>query len=238
MKYRLPITGIALAVMVAVGSHAQELTPEQTGKLTEVGQGFSQQATVFEGLMKNKLTELAIELQREGRLDTEEAAAEAAKNVNTIMTDLSGLYGEFIKTKVQYVLKAKNTLTDEQKMMLLSQFTPSSSLPYETIEYLQPELFDLPLNLSIDQEKKLIALEATLLIKEIELERDVELVLLDLEAALMSGKCTPELADPLLMGLADLAAKEINNRVSFFLKAKDVLTLDQKRLLSHLMGLN
>ncbi len=154
------------------------------------------------------------------------------------MTDLSGLYGEFIKTKVQYALKAKNALTDEQKMMLLSQLTPGASMPYETIEYLQPELFDLPLNLSIDQEKKLIALEASLLIKEIELERDVELTLLDLEALLFSGEAQPETVDPLVMGLADLAAKEINNRVSFFLKAKDVLTLDQKRLLGHLMGLN
>ncbi len=238
MKYRLPIIGIAVAAMLATGSHAQELSPEQQGKLAEVGQGFSQQATVFEGLMKNKLTELAIELQREGRLDTEEAAAEAAKNVNAIMTDLSGLYGEFIKTKVQFVLKAKNTLTDEQKILLLSQLAPSASMPYETIEYLQPEIFDLPLNLSIDQEKKLIALEAALLIKEVELERDVELTLLDLEAILLSGEAQPEKVDPLIMGLADLAAKEIDNRVSYFLKAKDVLTVDQKRLLGHMMGLN
>ena len=238
MKYHLPIIGIAVVAMLAAGSHAQELSPEQQGKLAEIDQGFSQQATMFEGLMKNKLIELAIELQREGRLDTEEAAAEAAKNVNTIMTDLSGLYGEFIKTKVQFVLKAKNTLTDEQKILLLSQLTPSASMPYETIEYLQPEIFDLPLNLSIDQEKKLVQLEAALLIKEVELERDVELTLLDLEAILLSGEAQPEKVDPLVMGLADLAAKEIDNRVSYFLKAKDVLTLDQKRLLGHMMGLN
>ena len=238
MKYRLPSIGIVLAAMVAVGSYAQQLSQEQETKLLEVGQGFSQQATVFEGLMKNKLIELAIELKREGRLDSEEAAAEASKKVNSIMTDLSGLYGEFIKTKVQFVLKAKNTLTDEQKILLLSQLTPSASMPYETIEYLQPEIFDLPLNLSIDQEKKLIALEAALLIKEVELERDVELILLDLEAILFSGEAQPEKVDPLVMGLADLAAKEIDNRVSYFLKAKDVLTLDQKRLLGHMMGLN
>ncbi len=232
------IVGVVFAALMVGGVHAQELSRDQTEQLAEIGQGFSQQATMFEGLMKSKLTELAIELQREGRLDTEEAAAEAAKNVNAIMTDLSGLYGEFIKTKVQFVLKAKNTLTDEQKILLLSKLTPSASMPYETIEYLQPEIFDLPLNLSIDQEKKLIALEAALLIKEAELERDVELILLDLEALLLSGEASPETVDPLVMGLADLAAKEIDNRVSYFLKAKDVLTLDQKRLLGHMMGLN
>ena len=232
------IVGVVFAALMVGGVHAQELSRDQTEQLAEIGQGFSQQATVFEGLMKNKLTELAIELQREGRLDTEEAAAEAAKNVNAIMTDLSGLYGEFIKTKVQFVLKAKNTLTDEQKILLLSKLAPSASMPYETIEYLQPELFDRPLNLSLDQEKKLVKFEAALLIKEAELERDVELILLDLEALLLSGEASPETVDPLVMGLADLAAKEIDNRVSYFLKAKDVLTLDQKRLLGHMMGLN
>ena len=238
MKYRLLMTGIALAGMMATGAQAQDLSQDQAEKLVEIGQGFSQQATVFEGLMKAKLTELAVELHREGRLDTEEAAAEAAKNVNTIMTDLSGLYGDFIKSKVEYALKAKNALTDEQKIILLSQLTPSVSLPYETIEYLQPELFDLPLNLTVDQEKKLITLEAALLIKEIELERDVELILLDLEAVLLAGKFNPEVVDALVLGLADLAAEEVDNRVSFFLQAKDVLTIDQKRLLGHLMGLN
>lgn len=238
MKYRLLMTGIAVAGMMATGAQAQDLSQAQAEKLVEIGQGFSQQATVFEGLMKTKLTELAVELQREGRLDTGEAAAEAAKNVNTIMTDLSGLYGDFIKSKVEYALKAKNTLTDEQKIMLLSQLTPGVSLPYETIEYLQPELFELPLNLTVEQEKKLVVLEAALEVKEVELERDVELILLDLEAALLSGKLSPELVDPLVMGLADLAAQEINNRISFFLQAKDVLSIDQKRLLAHLMGLN
>jgi len=238
MKYRLLMTGIAVAGLMATGAQAQDLSQDQAEKLVEIGQGFSQQATVFEGLMKTKLTELAVELQREGRLDTEAAAAEAAKNVNTIMTDLSGLYGDFIKSKVEYALKAKNTLTDEQKIMLLSQLTPSVSLPYKTIEYLQPELFELPLNLTVEQEKKLVVLEAALLITEVELERDVELILLDLEDALLSGKLSPERVDPLVMGLADLAAQEIDNRVSFFLQAKDVLTIDQKRLLGHLMGLN
>ena len=235
---KLPVIGIALAVLLTAGTYAQELSQGQEEQLEAIGQGFSQQATVFEGLMKNKLTELAIELQREGRLDTEEAAAKASKNVNAIMTDLSGLYGDFIKTKVQFILKAKNALTDEQKVLLLSQLTPSVSLPYETIEYLQPEIFDLPLNLTIEQDKKLIALEAELLIKEVELERDVELILLDLQTALLSGELSPELVDPLVMGLADLAAQEVDNRVSFFLKAKDVLTVAQKRLLGHMMGLN
>ncbi|MEN7973530.1 MAG: hypothetical protein ABFR47_06810 [Verrucomicrobiota bacterium] len=232
------VVGLVLAGLMIGGAQAQELNQEQEKKLGEVALGFSQQATVFEGLMKNKLTELALELQREGRLDTEEAAAEAATKVNGIMKDLSGLYGEFIKTKVQYILKTKNVLTDEQKIFLLSQLQPSESLPYETIVYLQPETFDLPLNLSLEQKKKIVELEAALLLKETEHERDIELIMLELQPLLLSGQPQPEKVDPLVMKLAGLAAQAIDNRVDFFLKAKDVLDLDQKRLLVHMMGLD
>lgn len=228
---------IALVALIIGGAQAQELSPEQTAKLKEVDQGFSQQAMVFEGLVKNKLTELAAELQREGRLDTEEAGKEAAAKVNAIMKDLSGLYGDYIKTKVEYVLKAKNTLTDEQKILLLSELEPSASLPYETVIYLQPDTFDLPMNLSLDQKKKLVTLEADLMKKEIKLERDIELIMLDLESILLSGEPQPEKVDPLVMGLADLAAQAIDNRINFFLKAKDTLTLEQKRELAKIMGL-
>lgn len=232
------IFGIALAAMVAGQAMAQELTDAQTTELMKASQGFAQQATILEGLMENKLTELAIELQREGRLDTEEAAAKASATVNAILTDLGNLYGEFIKTKVGFVLDAKNVLTDEQKLMLLSQIRPQQSLPYETIQYMQPDIFDLPLNLTVEQEKKIIGLEAELLQKEVALERDVELALIDLRVIMMSGVPQPEKVDPLILKLAELAAQNVDNRVQFFIAAKDVLTLDQKRLLGHMLGLN
>lgn len=238
MKHGLPIVGIALAALVVAGSHAQELSQEQQGELMTIGAGFAQRGAQFEGAITGRLTELAMELRREGRLDSQEAAAESSKRVNAILKDVSGLYGEFIKTKVEFVLAAKNVLTLEQKLHLLSQINPQAALPYETIEYMQPDIFDLPINLNLDQRKQLVALEAALMVREIELERDVELVLLDLEVVLLSGEARPEMVDPLVMNLASLAAGEIDNRVDFFLKAKDVLTLDQKRLLVFLMGLD
>ena len=238
MKHCFPIIGIAVAAMVATGSHAQELSQGQQDELMAVGIGFAQRGAQLEGAISGRLTELAMELQREGRLDSQEAAAESSKRVNAILKDVGGLYGEFIKTKVEFLLAAKNVLTLEQKLHLLSQLNPQEALPYETIEYMQPDIFDLPINLNLDQRKQLVGLEAALMVKEIELERDVELVLLDLEAALLSGECSPKLVDPLVRGLANLAAKEVDNRVNYFLKAKDVLTLDQKRLLTYMMGLD
>jgi hypothetical protein len=239
MKKKVPVGGVILAVLILAGSvHAQELSQEQQGELMTIGIEFAQKGALLEGMIQGKMTELALELQREGRLDSEEAAEESAKRANAILRDVGELYGQFIKTKVAFVLEAKNVLTDEQKLHLLAQLNPQETLPYDTIEYMQPDIFDLPLNLSSEQRKELIKLEADLLIKEIKLERDVELILLDLETVLMSGEPAPQAVDPLIMNLADLAAKEIDNRVSYFLEAKDVLTLDQKRLLAFLMGLD
>ena len=75
---KLTIIGITAIALMTSGAQAQGLTDQQEVKLAEISQGFSQQATVFDGLMQNKLTELAIELQREGRFASEETAAEAA----------------------------------------------------------------------------------------------------------------------------------------------------------------
>ena len=87
MKCRFPIIGIAIAAMVVVGSHAQELSQEQQGELMTIGLGFAQKGAQLEGAITGKLTELAMELH------------------------------------------------------LLSQLNPQAALPYETIEYMQPEIF-------------------------------------------------------------------------------------------------
>ena len=234
---KLPIIGIALATLLASGSYAQELSQEQSDELVKIGQGFAQQATTFEGLIQGKLTELAQEVNREGRLDSEESAKLASDQTNVILKDLSGLYGEFIKTKVGFIVQAKNVLTVEQKQHLLSQLELQQSVPYEALEFMQPDIFDLPLDLNLEQHKKLVALEGDLLIAEVKLERDVELTLLDLEEVLLSGEISSDKVDPLVMKLAELAGRAIDNRVDYFIKAKDVLTLDQKRLLAYLLGL-
>jgi hypothetical protein len=38
--------------------------------------------------------------------------------------------------------------------------------------------------------------------------------------------------------IGTLAAKELDNRVNFVIKAKDVLTLEQRRMLAYLMELD
>ena len=135
-------------------------------------------------------------------------------------------------------MKKAEVRNQTKMLILLQQFEPEALMDYEEIEFLQPETFDLPIDLSLDQRRKLIRLEADLIINEVKLERDIELVLLDLEAIFTADTIDPAKVDKQVMKLADLAAGAIDNRVDFFIESKDVLTLEQKRMLSYLMGLD
>ena len=250
MKHRLFVIGIAIAVMASVGTvHSEELSnelsenisqdlsPEQSKQLASIGLDFSGKVSHIESIIQDKMTELAFELKREGRLDNQKEAEKSSRQINAILKDLSDLYGQLVKTKVEFVVAAKNVLTREQKLLLISQLKPEENMSYVTIEYRKSNIFDLPLNLSLDQKKKLISIKADFRIDEVKLNRDMALILLDLKAVLLSAQCNPSTVDPLVMELATLAGKEIDNYVDHFLKAKDVLTLDQKRLLVHMLNL-
>lgn len=235
---KLTIIGLVLALSTAGPAAAQVLSQEQSAELQKATEGFAQQAAILQGLIENKLTELALELKREGRLDDEAAAAEASAKTDAILTDLGRLYGEYIKARVHFVLDAKNVLSYEQRILLMQQLKPGSATQHDSISFLKPDIFDLPLNLSIEQEKKLIQLKSVLLQKEVAIEMEAEMVLLELRPILEGGMPQPEKVDPLIIKLAELGAEGVNNRVAYFTDAKDVLNIDQKRLLAHMLGLN
>ena len=245
MKTRYTMFGIiALSTLLVGAGNAQllseerQLSPEQQLELVKVGTLFSQQGAALEDAMRGKFAELIMELKREGRLDSKEAAKEGSDNVTKLLKEISELYDELVQNKVELFLKSKDVLTVAQRTHLLKKLNPQASIPFESAAFMQPDLFDLPLNLDHDQRKKMIKLKADLMVKEVELERDVELVLVDIEAVLMSGTPQPGKADPLVKKLGSLAAKELDNRVNFVIKAKDVLTLDQRRMLAYLMDFN
>lgn len=231
------IVTIASILLASSMAHAQDLSIEQQGELLGIGVQYAQKASLYEGMIQGKVIELGLELAREGRLGSEQAATVSSGNVNAILKNIAGLYGEFVKSRVAFMLEAKNVLTVEQRLHLLANLEPASLIDFEEIEFLQPGIFDLPISLNLDQRKKLIGLEADLLVKEVKLERDIELVLLDLEGIFMSDTIDPAKVDKQVMKLADLAADAIEARVNYMLGAKDVLTLDQKRMLAYLLGL-
>jgi len=236
MKMCYSVLIILLAMAGSV--FAQQISDGQQKELTAIGLEFAEKAIQLESQLQNNLSELALELTREGRLDSETTAKESAKRVNTILTYRGTLYGDFIQTKVAYMLKAKNVLTREQKLEMLSQLEPADVMDYGQTGFLQPDIFDLPINLDTGQREKIINLKADLLVKEVRLERDIELTLLKIETALLAETIDPAKVDKQVMALAKLAAKAIENRVTFVLDAKDTLTLDQKRQLAELIVLD
>jgi Spy/CpxP family protein refolding chaperone len=228
------IASLTLAVSLTQG---QDLSGEQQGKLLGIEVEYAQKASLFEGMIQAKFTELTAELTRAGRLDSEKAAKKAAKNTNVILKEIGGLYGEYVKSRVAFMLEMKDVLTTEQKLHLLANLEPEVLMDYDEVEFLQLDIFDLPINLNFDQRKKLIGLKSDLLVKEVKLECDIEFVLLELESIVMGESIDSAKVDKQIMKLVDLAADAIDNRVDFFIGAKDVLTLNQKQLIAYLIGL-
>ena len=215
----------------------QALTEQQQADLISISTEYTQKAAEYEELLSAKARELTQELRREGRLDTEKSARKGADKVNALLTEIAAIYGDSIRTQVSYVLDAKNVLTMEQRLMLLERLQYGEMTGGGEMEVLQIDIIELPINLSLEQEKKLIELDAELEIESIKLERDIQLILLDLEGALMNATIDAKQVDKQIMKLADLAVRAINIRVDHFIGSKDVLTLDQKRLMSVLLGI-
>ena len=236
MKRSLCIV-FAVTLFMGAWSYGQDLSEKQQQDLMSIGSQYAQKADEYESRLEQKVKELTQELSREGRLDTEESAKAGAKKVNALLKEIAELYGDSIKTQVSYILDAKNVLTMEQRLMLLERLQSEQLAGGSEIEILEIDIIALPINLSMEQEKKLVMIDADLAIEQIKLERDIELALLDLESALMSETIDSAKVDRQIMKLADLAVRGINARVDHFIKAKDVLTLDQKRSMSLLLGL-
>lgn len=228
------IATITLATGVTLG---QELSQQQQREFLELEIQYAPKASLFEDMIQAKFAELTMELTRDGRLDSKKTAEKSAKNTNAILKDIGGLYGEYVKSRIAFMLEMKDILTTEQKLHLLENLEPDALMDYDEIEFLQLDIFDLPVNLDFDQRKKLIGLKADLLVKEVKLERDIELVQLELEFIFMAESIDSAKVDKQVMKLVDLAADAIDNRVDFFIGSKDVLTLDQKRLIFYMIGL-
>lgn len=72
-------------------------------------------------------------------------------------------------------------------------------------------------------------------IRELQLELLIDYKITDLQTALAKDERDVQEINKIVMDITDLATKIIDNRVDHFLKAKDVLTVSQKKRLLHLI---
>ena len=229
---------IAIVALALSSVHAEPLTQEQQTTLQNLDDTFVQKSADLEAKLDAQISALGNELTREGRLGSGEAAATSVKQANAIVKEIGTLAGQSVQLHVEFLLKAKNVLTMEQKLHLLEQLGEEAVPVREEILFLETEIIELPIELSLKQRRKLIEMDAIMQSDEIRAERDGKLILLDLEAALLAEPIDPDAVDKWVTKLGDLATKVINFRVDYFLKAKDVLTLEQKQALTGLLKLN
>lgn len=137
---------------------------------------------------------------------------------------------------MEYLLKAKDVFTDEQKAMLIGHLLDfDMDMPDNFFYYVELDLPSMGLDLTKGQIKKLLKYRAYMDIKDIKLELDIDYKLLDLQDEILAVERNPEKINTIIMAIVDLGTKLIDNQVNQFLKSKDVLTVEQKKELLHIM---
>jgi hypothetical protein len=66
-------------------------------------------------------------------------------------------------------------------------------------------------------------------IRDLKLELEMNYKLLDLQDEMKATIQNPKRVNKIIMDITDLGAELIDNRVNYIQRAKDVLTLDQKK---------
>ncbi|CAD7848369.1 MAG: hypothetical protein [Olavius algarvensis Delta 4 endosymbiont] len=213
-----------------------DLTKEQIQKLGQVVESFSTKKMALEAKIDKARMALAQELRKGDRWDSEAKIKASSKIVNKHVKQLASLGGDLLKLKVEYFLKAKDVFTDDQRMVILGALTEyEMALPDSFSYYLELDLPAMDLDLTTAQIKKLLKYRADMDIRNIKYELDLEYKVLDLRAELLSPKRNPKTINRLITGIADIGTKMIDNKVAHILKAKDVLNLEQKMALFHMM---
>jgi hypothetical protein len=208
------------------------LTKEQIRELDTLIKELNAEQLEVVSKIDGKFRVIGQALKREDRLDNVSKTRSGSQNFSELVKDISALYGDLLKVRVKYILKAKNILNDRQKSRLISALLDFDiDTPDDFSYYLKLDLPTLMLDLTKDQKKNLLKYRSDMDIKDLQLELAMNYKLLDLQDEMKSAKQNPKNVDEIIRDITDIGARLIDNRVNYILKAKDVLTLDQKKQL-------
>lgn len=181
--------------------------------------------------------ELKLEIQREDRFATEAKAAESASRANKIIKKLTALYGDLLKLEVSYVLKTKDILTPEQRRQLIEGLDFDMEAPEGWMQSQEIEVLAVGLELSDDQLQKILNYRTQMQKKEAKIEQKMEALVQNLEDELSKDRVNDQKVNDITLSLTDLGVDLLKNRVDHRLKAKDVLSVEQKKKLLHALFL-
>lgn len=188
--------------------------------------------------MDSDLTELGKHILLHDRFSDKKKEKKTTKEINALVKTISSNYGQLIKTRVEYILKIKNILTEEQRLSIIY------SLDFD-VDYYEddlPELIDIesliiPLGLTHDQLKKIYKNRTDLQINALKIELNIKNKMLDLETEMLKDDVNSSKIDELVLGITDYGTKLVDNRVKYILKSKDVLTDKQKKMIIRVASL-
>jgi len=215
-----------------------DLSEDQVNKLANVIEEYGRKQFELRINLEKKIDELEIELQREDRFDIGMKERRSVRKANNLIKDITSLYGDVIKLKVEYLLKAKDVLTREQRERLIRNldFDLEGMVEEELPSYISLDLLALVLELDNDQIKKILKARTDMQIEELKIELKIDYSVIDLEEELLKyEERDPENINKIISKLVDLGTQLLENKVDHFLKAKDVLTVSQKQRLLHAM---
>ena len=208
------------------------LTEEQLvalgGLINEFGE--SQFEIVMQ--IESKFAELKREIRKEGRFDTKIKEKKSVRKANNLVKKIISLEGQLLKKRVEYLLKAKNVLNEEQKMKMISALEFEDGFYEDEL----PEIFELdlliiPLGLTKDQIKKILRYKTDMKIKALKIDLKILYQILDLQTEINKVETDPKNIDKIILKITDLGTKLLENRVNSLLKSKDVLTVPQRKML-------
>jgi hypothetical protein len=88
-----------------------KLTEEQLVALGGVIDEFSELQFEIVTKIESNFSELKREIRKEGRFDTKTKEKDTVRKVNSLVKEIISLEGQLLKTRVEYLLEAKNERT-------------------------------------------------------------------------------------------------------------------------------
>ena len=246
---KLPIRSYVLTVLIAVLLACSSLAfaAERTGGLAIGDLNLTEEQLVamgglinefgesqFEIVMQieSKFAELKREIRKEGRFDTKSKEKKSVRKANKLTKEIISLEGQLLKKRVEYLLKAKNVLNEEQKMKMISALEfEDGFFEDELPEIMELDLLIIPLDLTKEQIKKILRYKTDMKIKALKIDLQILYQILDLQTEINKVEVDPKSIDKLILKITELGTKLLENRVNGFLKSKDVLTVPQKKML-------
>ncbi len=214
-----------------------KLTDKQFAALQGVFDEFTGKKLELRAQIERKFLDLRLELRRSDRFESRFKAFDSVYKANTLVKEISNLYGETLKTRVKYLLKAKDVLSQSQRERLFARLIEFEfDMPDEIFVIVEEDLLSLDIDLEIEQVKKIMRYRADMEKKAIDIDYKIDMQLLDLQAELSKDKRDSDKMNKIVMAITDLGTRLVDNRVVHFLKAKDVLTIAQKKAVLHIIS--